>query len=373
MSVGVIGAGVFGVATALELQLTGASVTVYEQRDNLLAGTTGRNLFRVHRGYHYPRHRATAEEARDSYFSFAESFSGAISARVPHHYAIASQQSMTTVDAFVLHCEQLGLRADPVHLSCLNPVAIEGCFEVDEDYFDVSALRKIAWERLNAARVKVTLGSTVHASAIAQAHDFVVIASYNSMNEVLIELGCATMPLQYELCEVPIISSPGFRRSSVVVMDGPFVSIAPYGSDLHLLYDVENSVHERVVADRRPEFGRLRRQTDGPPISVPSSTRFDSILASTRQFIKLDEVRHVGSLYSERVVLPGLEGTDARPTLVEWVSPRVLAIFSGKVSVSVAAARSAARAITQGYRSSPEAQLDRPESLNQCDANDIGP
>lgn len=361
ISVAVIGGGVFGIAASLELALTGAKVTVYERREDLLIGASGRNLFRLHRGYHYPRDLATAKEARDGYDSFKVSFGAALAGKVPHHYAIALNGSKTTAAEFRYHCERLGLRADPVDIASLRSASIDSCFEVDEDYFDLGALRRVAWSQLAVAGVQVHLRSALHAQDIAQAHDFVVVATYDSMNEVLAELGCATKHLQYELCEVPVVSCSGLSRLSVVVMDGAFISVAPYEGDLHLLYDVEHSVHERLVLDRHPGRAELRCEIDGPPMSVPSTTKFEEILASARRFVTpLDDVRHIGSLYAERVVLPDVDDTDARPTLVEWVAPHILTIFSGKVSVAVLAGRTAAREIASRWQDPAPQQLDLP-------------
>jgi len=83
-SVGVIGAGIFGVTAALELDAAGADVTLYEQRPDILTGTTARNFFRLHRGYHYPRDPQTARQARDGYSSFTSMFAGAVTRHLPH-------------------------------------------------------------------------------------------------------------------------------------------------------------------------------------------------------------------------------------------------------------------------------------------------
>lgn len=342
-SIGVIGAGIFGVSAALELSRLNAAVTLYERRDDLLGGTSARNLFRLHRGYHYPRDPATAQQARDGYTSFVGTFGAAVTTTVSHHYAIASRRSRTSPDEFRAHCDRLGLRAQPVRMPFLSAEAIQACFEVDEAYFDVDELRKLAWEQLTSAGVRVEVGSSVRAGDIARANDCVVVTTYSSVNNVLSELGCPTMLLQYELCEVPVVRCPRLDRCSVVVMDGRFVSIAPYRGDLHLLYDVAESVHHRFVGDRRPDVAEFRAHLGGPRMTPPSTTRFDAIVTSARRFLApLDDVAHVGSLFAERVVLPSLGRTDARPTLVRWLAPDVIAVLSGKVSVAVDAGRTVA-------------------------------
>lgn len=341
-SIGVIGAGIFGVSIALELSGSGFAVSLYEKSDDILTGATARNLFRVHRGYHYPRDLDTAHAARDGYVSFAQTFGAAFATAVPHHYAIAST-SRTTAEQFEAHCEMLGISARPVAMPDLVPGSASACYEVDEAYYDAGLLRRIAWERLEAARVSVVLRYPGPARQIARAHDFVVVAVYGALNEVLRDLQCPPIQLQYELCEVPVVHTPGMNQLSLVVLDGPFVSVAPYGDDHHILYDVVYSVHRRYVGYSSP----FPAEDVRTPVSHPARTKFRSILASTQRFLApLANARHVGSLVSQRVIVPGVEETDARPTVVTWASPTVISVLSGKVCTSVETGRLVAARIS---------------------------
>jgi hypothetical protein len=317
------------------LSTKGIAVTLYEKHADILDGTTSRNFFRLHRGYHYPRDLKTAQQARDGYESFSRIFAEAIVPSFPHYYAIAAEGSLVTAEQFERHCEQLGLRACRVQPSVLVPGSTKACFEVDESYYDASELKRLSWERLLASQVKVELSCVCQARDISQAHDIVVVTAYASLNEVLDELNCPPLELQYEVCETPVIHAPFLRPCSVTVMDGPFVSIASYGAGLHVLYDVIHSVHAQATGYANPGF------------SHPASTRFASILSSAQRFIApLANVSHIGSLIAERVVLPYVDETDARPTEVWWIAPRVIAVLSGKVCVATDAARTVTEMIT---------------------------
>ena len=61
LEVAVIGAGVFGVVTALRLAAAGHRVTLFARAAELLRGASG-HANRVHQGYHYPRHEPTARQ-----------------------------------------------------------------------------------------------------------------------------------------------------------------------------------------------------------------------------------------------------------------------------------------------------------------------
>lgn len=345
-SVGVVGGGIFGVTAAWELAAVGLAVTLYEKRNDILSGTTAHNFFRVHRGYHYPRDKPTAEESRDGYDSFTQVFSAALTASAPHHYAIAASKSQTTVDQFLRHCHQVGLRARRTSLPEIVPGSVAACFEVDEAYYDTTLLRKIAWERLLSARVQVELQSVRKGQELAQAHDFVVVAAYGSQNEVLRELGCSPIELQYELCEVPIVRTPGLDGLSLVVLDGPFVSAAPCGRICHALYDVVHSVHARSVGYTNPSFQEYPRDFIVAEELPSQLSRVAPILESARRFLApMENPVHVGSHFAERVVFPGLDATDARQTMVEWASPTVISILSGKIGTSIDTARFIAREV----------------------------
>ena len=188
--------------------------------------------------------------------------------------------------------------------------------------YDAARLKRLAWERLVRSQVQVELSCTRNACAIGQAHEFIVVTVYSSLNQVLVELGCPTMELQYEVCEVPVIHAPDLYRCSIVVMDGQFMSVAPYGTGLHLLYDVVHSVRTRTVGRSSPDLRGYAHQLGGPPLSYPASTRFASISPRPERFVALlADVRHVGSLFAERIVLPGVGETDARPTEVRGSRP----------------------------------------------------
>jgi hypothetical protein len=161
------------------------------------------------------------------------------------------------------------------------------------------------------------------------------------------------MRLQYELCEVPVVHTPDLDRLSLVVLDGPFVSIAPYGKGRHILSDVVHSVHTRSVGHERPDFTNFDMEGTWSS-GMSAGTRFGPILSSARRFVEsLGSVVHLGSLVAERVVLPGVDQTDARPTVASWASPNVISILSGKVSTSVDTGRLVARAIASRVGDDP--------------------
>ena len=124
-------------------------------------------------------------------------------------------------------------------------------------------------------------------------------------------------------------------------MDGPFVSLDPIPNrDCHALYDVEHSIHKHAVG-RIPEIpDYLTPLIDRGPVTTPH-THLPRMLDTARSFLRgLDEVRYLGSRFAVRAVLPDVDATDERPTLVERDGNHI-SILSGKMNMAVWAARRA--------------------------------
>src|SRR5579862_3486666 len=65
--VAVIGAGWFGVHTAIELSKSGYLVSIYEKNATIFGGTSGTFGVRIHSGPHYPRSLETRKTCRDGF------------------------------------------------------------------------------------------------------------------------------------------------------------------------------------------------------------------------------------------------------------------------------------------------------------------
>jgi hypothetical protein len=156
-------------------------------------------------------------------------------------------------------------------------------------------------------------------------------------------------PLQYEVTEVAIVRlDDAYAGKSFVILDGPFACIDPLpGTKLHLVYDVDFSVHHRNVGMAAEIPPHLVPLIDSGPILTPH-TRVKSMLDTLGYYMRstLTAV-HIASLFTVRAVLPNVEGTDERPTLLARsggitmttrVSSGTLHVLSGKISSAVAAA-----------------------------------
>ena len=346
LRVAVVGAGIFGITCANELAHRGHRVTLFEAGSEILGAASGINQYRLHRGYHYPRSLETAQASRDAEASFRAVYGEAVVDGVDRHYAIAAEQSLTTGDQFVEFCEQLGLPYKLARPSFVAPDQVELSVQVSEGLLDLELLRWIAWERLRLSGVQVQLERPASVAGLGD-FDLVVVCAYAGMNAVLGELE-GTVEYQFEVIEKPIVRTPAsLAGQSIVILDGPFMCLDPNGTTgLSVLGNVVHSIHHSNTG-RLPEIpetlaGLLHRGL----VEQPPVTRFDRFVEAGSRFVPdMAGLAHVGSMFAIRTVFPGLDDTDARPTLVRRLGERVITVFSGKIGTCVQAAEEVAELV----------------------------
>jgi hypothetical protein len=343
LRVAVVGGGIFGATAAVELAQHGYRVELFEQADDLLLSASGINQYRLHRGYHYPRSRETATDCRDSEPVFRDSFPEAVLNGTDHFYAIAARDSLTSADQYLAFCRDLELEVEVDRPSMLRPEAIALSVRVRESLFDPAILRRLVWTRLREAGVDVHLNTRIEPEQL-EAFPQSVIATYAELNRLLPD-AAAQRAYQFEVCEKPVVRLPErYTRQSVVVMDGPFMCFDPLGNTgMFVLGNVVHAIHERSVGplpEVSPELGALlnRGIVSDPPIT--NIERF--IAAGAELFDGFDEAEHVGSMFTIRTVLPGVDRTDARPTLIREIDDHTITLFSGKVDTCISAAEEVA-------------------------------
>jgi hypothetical protein len=68
------GAGWYGCHIAASLQALGFKFDVFEASNQVLDAASGNNQFRLHIGFHYPRHHGTRIQSRDGFQRFIERY-----------------------------------------------------------------------------------------------------------------------------------------------------------------------------------------------------------------------------------------------------------------------------------------------------------
>lgn len=342
--IAVIGGGIFGATAAIYAARAGHEVHLFEKESGLLQAASGINQYRLHRGYHYPRSPETALSALKAEKTFREEYGEAVIDGGRHLYGIAREGSLVSAKQFLDFCDVHNLEYKIVDVPDLaNPEKVEVVIEGVEARFEPDTLREVVKRKLAESGVQVHL-DTAADSSLAEKFDKVIVATYAGTNEVMSLFAEVTKEYQYEVCEKPVVSLPAsFGLTDLVILDGPFMCVDPLGtSGLYVLGNVVHAIHATNVGKKADVPAHLRPFLNKGIVQNPPVTRFNEFIEAGIPFIPLlREAKHVGSLFTIRTVLPRMEKTDARPTLVTPVGDKCIQIFSGKVGNCVDAAKEA--------------------------------
>ena len=339
MKIAVIGAGIFGITTAIKLSKQ-HDVYLFEKNSDILKGASDVNQCRIHRGYHYPRSPKTTLQLLKTQNGFLEEFSDAIINGTENYYCISKFDSHVTSEDYINFCKKHNLEFSKISLNLVDNNSVDMCIKVKEYLFDFEILKKNCWEKLNASGVKVLLNTKAD-KEVFEKFDFVIIATYANINSLLNNYKEKQQNYQFEICEKIFLELPQeFHNKSIVIMDGPFLSIDPVGTkNYFIIGDVENTVHSRNIGKFPKIDDKFIPLLDKGLIKNPPFTNLNLFLNSgSRFFPRFNEAKYIGSSFSIKTVLPEVNSTDDRPTLVQRIDKNIITIFSGKISTCIDAA-----------------------------------
>ena len=327
--VAVVGAGIFGISAALSFDKE-YKVSLYEKNDDILQNASSINQYRLHRGYHYPRSIETALSAKNGLDSFLKQYDCAIE-NTKQYYAIA-RNSKVSPDDFEKFMKKVDLQYKKIE-SDLVSANVESLYQVNEKVFDPNKLYHHASIRLKESKIELKLGSNFN-KRHQDKFDYVVNATYSNYNEVTDK----KRELQFELCEKPLVKLPNeYRNIGIVVMDGPFTCIDPYSdTGLHVMGNVVHAIHHRSFGFKPEIPDGFNALLNNGIIKDPPITNWDKFTETAKYFFKnIDNMEHIGSMFTVRAVLPNRDHDDARPTLITTDKRKVFNIFSGKIVTAV--------------------------------------
>lgn len=339
MKIAVVGGGIFGVTAATALSQAGFRVDLFERYNDILQAASGINQYRLHRGYHYPRSPETIISSMEAEALFRDQFREAIIDDNDHYYCIASEKSLVSADQYQQVCRTHGLEFESADLPLVNPDAIALCVKVKEALFDPNKLREICRRDLTTSGVAVHCGREV-VEIDLEGYDYIVLCAYAHANALLGHRPELQKDYQFELCEKPVVMLPeNFWRKSIVILDGPFTCVDPYGrSPWHVIGNVVHAIHASNIG-KHPEIPeQFQSLLNRGIIPKPTISNFNLFINSAKHFLPdIVHAKHLGSMFTIRTVLPNLDKTDARPTLVEAIDERIINVFSGKIGNAVVA------------------------------------
>jgi len=327
----VVGAGIYGITSAIKLRDAGYVVDLYEKEDDIMKAASGINQYRLHRGYHYPRSKDTIDSCKKGFDSFIGYYGQSILEDTEHYYNIASNESLVSPEEYlkVLDESELKWKIEKTAPGCDLTIR---CIE---KLYDPSILKKICHERITGCGINLNINTEVR-NPHGDRYKHVIYATYSGLNSVT----KINANYQFELCEKPIFKLPSqYKNKSIVIMDGPFMCFDPYAdTDYHVAGNVVHAIHVRNIG-LKPEIPTAYKEyLNKGIIKNPKYTNVDRFIESAKTFFPdIDLAEHIGSMYTIRTVLPNKDTTDERPTIVSKEGDNFI-LFSGKIGNCVNAA-----------------------------------
>ena len=355
----IIGAGLYGLYSALFCARNGESVLVLERDSEAFSRATYINQARVHMGYHYPRSLSTALKSAHYFERFCDDFGFCCLTDFDQIYATSSRLSWTNAEEFINFCKAAEIPCEPVQADkYFHHGLCDGAFLTKEYTYDAQILKTWFLQQLGKFQnVEIIYGHRVEsltqsgniwrvkAGDILPESPFVLNASYAGVNEIHKMAGLEPFGIKYELCEIILCSvSENLRGVGLTVMDGPFFSIMPFGkTGYHSLTSVtftphETSYDETAVFPCQKNSGGLCGEgnlynCNICPAKPKSAWPYMRQLAE--KYMRHEyEFRYAGSLYSMKPILKASEVDDSRPTVIRQygTGPVFVSVLSGKIN-----------------------------------------
>lgn len=348
----IVGAGLFGITTALRLTKKKLRVLVIDEKEDLLTGASFINQNRVHSGFHYPRSVQTAYESLDSYNSFTAAFGHSLRS-FENYYGVVREGTETTAeeyDEFLQRLQKekkLQYRRVSEHPSFLRPGHLSALYQAYEPVIDIGVLRSMLKNEVSRAeRLTIRLG--VRARKLEGNGPFVVLTTAGELTAPVL-INCAYGNLNWHnhpqapRMQVQLVEMVKIHCAEVIpgitLMDGPFCSILPFGfaQTTYWFYSVNYSVHARAESSGSivyydtfySNWERMWAQAD-------------------KYFTFMDKVSKLESHYTPRTFVadPEVERTKARPSMIYELEPNFYQVLGGKLVTCVSVAEELERRVT---------------------------
>ena len=356
----IIGAGIYGMYSALVCGRKGESVLVLECDSAPFKRATYINQARVHQGYHYPRSLSTALKSAHYFERFQKDYNFCINGQFQKVYAISKNYTWSDSSQFYKFCKVAGIPCEELHPDrYFKKGMCDGAFLTCEYTYDAMILKQYFLAELEKLK-NVQIKCNVKIERIYKTQDSYVIidkdgqeystgfllnASYASVNQILERARFEKYKIKYELCEIILCEvNEMLQEYGFTIMDGPFFSIMPFGkTGYHSLTSVTFTPHDTCYQDT-PVF-ECQKKSEGYCDSMhlgncnecmaKPETAFPYMNSLAKKYLKEQyQFWPVKSLFSMKPILVSSEIDDSRPTMIQKFStkPTFISVLSGKVN-----------------------------------------
>ena len=156
--VAVIGGGWYGCHIAYTLKQRGFAVKLFESANDLFQGASGKNQFRLHAGFHYPRSYTTRVQISRGLSEFNKHLPQFVRKLDKCIYAISSRASFIDFGTFTSIFRSEGIPFECIHAQTNGLSNIEGAIHTGvEEYFFVNTPREFYKVKINKHDTKMYL------------------------------------------------------------------------------------------------------------------------------------------------------------------------------------------------------------------------
>ena len=355
----IIGAGIYGLYSALYCAKKGEKVLVLEYDEEAVSRATYINQARVHNGYHYPRSYSTAIKSAKYFDRFNKDFDFAVNKDFLKIYATSKEYSWTDAEQFRKFCKNANIKCeDIVPTKYFKEGLCDGVFDTLEYTFDAMLIKEDYIKKLaNYPNVEIKYNTRIENILKVEKNykivlrdtqefitSFLLNTTYASTNQITEMLGFEKFKIKYEICEIILCEvSDNLKDVGITVMDGPFFSVMPFGkTGYHSLTSVTFTPHITSY-DSLPTFPCQKENVECSPQQLGNcnlcpnkpKTAWNYMSALAKKYLRdVIEIKYVKSLYSVKPILMASEIDDSRPTVIKVFSkePTYISVLSGKIN-----------------------------------------
>ena len=330
MKIAIIGGGLFGISSAIKIKekFEFSKVDLFEKNSDILMGASGKNQFRWHRGYHYPRSESTIRECLDSYDEFSKYFkkSEIIS---DNYYAIAKDNSKTNFSNYLDILRRNSLEFKIVKNETIKRQLVEGVVKVRENLINIDILRKLSKKYLKNLNVNVCLNKLINLTPeFRKRYDYIIVCTYENNNRML----NLKNKNKYQLVEKIIVKTPkNFKKKSFVILDGEFMCIDPYkNSSSSILGHVSKSIHKTLISNEPNFEKKFSSLINNYHNEKQNFSKFKIIKNDFKKYFNgMENLEFKSSFYVVRCTKKNKEKTDERLSECS-ITDNIISVFSGK-------------------------------------------
>lgn len=253
--IAIIGAGWFGLHIGKYLKEKGHTITIFEQADDILSAASGKNQYRLHLGFHYPRNYSTRIKNYQNYYRFLKDYPGLAEPVARNYYCVVNEESLLDFTTYKGIFQFDGIPYKESQLTdSFNLDKIEGCVSCDEMVLNTTSIRNhfksIFTEKELRLNTKVKhIEHTLNGAIVNDdLFDYCINCTYNHFNHI------KNLEVNYEACLTLVYRclNKNIYDSSVTLVDGDFFSLYPI-ADESLCYTLTHVKYTPMQSFSKPE------------------------------------------------------------------------------------------------------------------------